>query len=137
VRLPQEVFVLVRRGDDFLVLHRSPEQGGYWHCVSGALEPGETFVEAAARELGEETGLVAVPVDLDHHFEYDVEEWEPHYRPGGAHVVVESFSAEAPPGWEPELDWEHDEYRWCSVEEACALLYWPEPRELLRELAGA
>ena len=135
VRLPQEVFVFVRRDDEFLVLHRSPEQGAYWHCVAGALEPGESFAEAAARELREETGLVAVPVDLRRSYQYDIEGWEPHFRPGADRVVVECFLVEAPAGWEPALDWEHDAYRWCPGDEAAALLYWPEAREVLRELA--
>jgi len=50
-------------------------------------------------------------------------------------VTVECFLADAPPAWEPALNEEHDEYRWCTVEEAEVLLYWPEPRDLLRSLA--
>ena len=42
--------------------------------------------------------------------------------------------ADAPSGWDPVLDWEHDEYRWCALDEADALLHWPEPREVLHEL---
>ena len=49
----------VRRGDEFLVAHRSPESGGYWHTIAGGVEDGETFAEAALRELREETGLEA------------------------------------------------------------------------------
>jgi len=138
VRRPEEVFILVRRGDEYLVVHRSPRQGSYWHFVAGALEPGETFAEAAARELREETGLVAEPADVDRTFAYSLaEEPErlPAYPPGTERIVVHSFLVEAPPGWEPTLDWEHDDYRWCSAEAAVELLYWPEPAEVLRELA--
>jgi 8-oxo-dGTP pyrophosphatase MutT (NUDIX family) len=135
VRRPEEVFVVVRRGDEYLVLHRSPKQGAYWHCVAGALEEGEVFAEAAARELLEETGLDASPVDLNRSYDYDVEGWEAHYLPGSERIHVECFLAEAPSGWEPTLDWEHDDYRWCGVEAATTLLYWPEPRELLRGIA--
>ena len=42
-----------------------------------------------------------------------------------------------PSAWEPELDWEHDAYRWCGADEAVELLYWPEPRELVRDLTRA
>src|SRR5205807_2173271 len=62
----QEVFVFVRRGDEFLVLHRSPENDAYWHGVAGGVEAGESFAAAAARELREETGLVAAPRPIDH-----------------------------------------------------------------------
>jgi dATP pyrophosphohydrolase len=136
MRLPLEVFVLVRRGAEFLVLRRSQRQGGYWHCVAGALEAGETYPQAAARELLEETGLAAAPLDLGRSFDYDVADWEAHYTPGTERVHVACFLAEAPAGWEPELDWEHDAYRWCLPGEATELLYWPEPREVLQEVAG-
>ena len=136
MRLPYEVFVFVRRGDEYLVLRRSEKQGGYWHCVAGALEAGETYSEAAARELLEETGLAAAPVDLGRSYDYDIEGWEAHYTPGAERVHVECFLADAPADWEPELDWEHDAYRWCRPPEATALLYWPEPREVLQEVAA-
>jgi len=43
VRTGVEVAVFVTRKSlsEVLVLHRSPEQGGYWHVVAGGVEPGE------------------------------------------------------------------------------------------------
>jgi 8-oxo-dGTP pyrophosphatase MutT (NUDIX family) len=55
------VFVTRKGGYEVLVLHRSVEQGGYWHVVAGGVERGETAPEAAERELEEETGLLATP----------------------------------------------------------------------------
>lgn len=135
MRLPQEVFVLVRRGKDYLVLHRSPPQGSYWHCVAGGLEQGESSAEAAVRELREETGLKAALVDLERRYVYELEQWERRYEPGAERITVDCFLAEAPEGWEPTIDWEHDDYRWCSAAEAVELLHWPEPRELLAEVS--
>ena len=51
MRRPQELFVFVRRGDQYLVLHRAPPGGSYWHGLAGALEPGENYSEAARGEL--------------------------------------------------------------------------------------
>ena len=51
-----EVTIHVRRGDEFLVAHRSPESGGYWHTIAGKIEDGEEPDAAAMRELREETG---------------------------------------------------------------------------------
>jgi 8-oxo-dGTP pyrophosphatase MutT (NUDIX family) len=117
----QEVLVVVRRGNEFLVVHRSPQNEAYWHQIAGGVESGETFAEAAVRELREETGLDARVDPLDCPFQYDG-------------IRVETFIADAPPDWEPMLDWEHDEYRWLPREEAAELLFWPEPAALLRSL---
>ena len=132
MRQPHEVLVFVRRAEEFLVLHRSEPQGAYWHSVAGGVELGESAAEAASRELREETGLAAEPVSTGRTFSYEPEAWESHA--GIGMVRVDCFLAEAPPTWEPVLDWEHDDYRWCGVEEAAELLYWPEPRELISEL---
>jgi 8-oxo-dGTP pyrophosphatase MutT (NUDIX family) len=117
----QEVVIVVRRGSELLVVHRSPENDAYWHLIAGGVEDGETFAEAAVRELLEETGLDGAVEPLNAPFRYE-------------DVHVEPFLVDVPPGWEPTLDWEHDDYRWCTREEAVELLYWPEPRELVRSL---
>jgi 8-oxo-dGTP pyrophosphatase MutT (NUDIX family) len=119
VRLPHEALVGVVRGDRILVLHRTKD--AYWHLVAGGLESGETAAEAAARELFEETGLVAEPVPQGWGFVHD-------------EIRVDVFAVEAPPGWEPTLNHEHTEYRWSLLDEATALLRWPEPRELAVQL---
>jgi ADP-ribose pyrophosphatase YjhB (NUDIX family) len=53
---------VVRRGDQVLLAQRS--KGGYigrWGFPGGHVERGETVIEAAIRELREETGVVADP----------------------------------------------------------------------------
>jgi hypothetical protein len=60
--------------------------------------------------------------------------WAELYGPGVEHIPVETFAAEAPPGWEPELDAEHDEYAWCSFAEAERRLSWPGAPEALAHL---
>jgi dihydroneopterin triphosphate diphosphatase len=122
-----EVLVHIRRGDEFLVLRRTDH--GYWHAVAGGVEPGETPREAALRELREETGLVLDDVVEIGGFEYVREPWE---DDPGMRVECRAFLGDAPPRWEPQLDHEHDEYRWCTQADAVELLYWPEPKELLR-----
>jgi lipoyl(octanoyl) transferase len=119
VRLPHEALVGVVRGDRILVLHRTKDR--LWHLVAGGLESGETAAEAAARELFEETGLVAEPVPQGWTFEHDA-------------IRVDVFSVEAPAGWEPSLNHEHTEYRWAALAEATALLHYSEPRELAVQL---
>ena len=68
---------------------------------------------------------------------YDVEpRFQPLYAPGEYTVTVASFVAQAPDGWEPTLNHEHDDYRWCSFDDALALLYWPEMKDSLRAVAA-
>ncbi len=57
------VGVLVLRGDRFLLGKRcGAHMPGYYAAPGGHLEPGESFVECAKREVEEETGLVATNV---------------------------------------------------------------------------
>jgi len=56
---------VVRRGDQVLLAQRS--KGGYvgrWGFPGGHVERGETVIEAAMRELREETGVTADPVGV-------------------------------------------------------------------------
>ncbi len=114
-----ELLVLLRTGED-----------GYWHLVAGGIEEGESPGEAARRELEEETGLVppaldAIPLELGYR------------RPDGAWITLHAFAAAAPAGWEPVLNDEHHEYRWCDEAAALALLEYPEPRAALAHVARA
>ncbi|HWL55297.1 MAG TPA: NUDIX hydrolase [Paracoccus sp. (in: a-proteobacteria)] len=44
-----------------LVQRRNPPDAGLWGFPGGHVEPGETALDAAARELAEETGVIATP----------------------------------------------------------------------------
>ncbi len=141
MRRPEEVLVVVHREGpaepEFLVLKRSPERHGYWHLVSGALEPGENAASAAARELREETGLEVPVADLGRRYLYALDEEPPDVRARFAadvtEVAVSAFTAGAPPEWEPSLDEEHVAHQWCTAQDAIALLRYPEPRDAVQK----
>lgn len=102
------------------------------------MENGETFAGAAARELLEETGLDAAPVDLKMPQGYDVPaEMRPEYAPTVDVVAIENFVVEVPAGWEPTLNEEHDDYRWLSLADAIAISHWPETGEMFAAIAKA
>jgi dihydroneopterin triphosphate diphosphatase len=128
VRTDQEALLVVHRpGPEFLVLLRTGDDG-YWHLVAGGIEEGEAPEETAWRELDEETGLrpaalAEIPLELGYR------------RPDGTWITLHAFAAAAPHGWEPALNEEHDEWRWCSEAKAIELLEHPEPREALAQVA--
>jgi lipoyl(octanoyl) transferase len=141
MRGDQEIVVVVRREGALLVLRRSPERLGYWSLVAGGLEPEETPLVAAQRELLEETGLKAevreLPVALSYSLLDDPPPIRARYAPGIETVTVHAFVADAPAGWEPTLDAEHDVHRWCSLDDAVELMMYETARAALRAGAAA
>ena len=143
-RRPEEVVLVVRRpvesGPEYLVVLRSPEKLGYWHLVAGGVDWDEEPAAAAARELLEETGLVARVVPLGETLDYDLsgvpESVRERFPAGTERILVWPFVADAPAGWEPTLDDEHVEARWLGADQAIALLFYPEPREAVRRAAA-
>jgi 8-oxo-dGTP pyrophosphatase MutT (NUDIX family) len=143
-RRPEEVAIVVRRPGDggpaYLVVLRSPAKLGYWHLIAGGVEWDEQPAVAAARELAEETRLVAEPQPLGGSLSYDLagdpEPVRERFPQGTERITVWPFVADAPAGWEPDLDEEHVAARWLDAAGAIALLRYPETREAVRRAAS-
>lgn len=120
--LPPElrtVAVAVHRVDGrLLLLKRTAERGGFWQLVTGRVEPGESPLQAAARELFEETGFsprLEELRDLDYRHAFALGERVPP-------IFAQESAFACPVSGEPRLSAEHEELRWCTAEEAGALL---------------
>ena len=141
-RVPRQVLVYLHRGGKFLLLLRTPELGGFWQGVTGAPDHGETDLDAAIREVREETGFDVARTIRPVGYRYEIRPgpdslyWSSLYEPGVEAVPEEVYLAEAGEG-EPRLQpLEHIEFRWCSVDEALELLYYENNRVALARAAG-
>ncbi len=63
-RLGVGALVVDAKGRVLLVKRRFPPFQGLWSIPGGHVEPGETVIDAASRELYEETGIEAEPVGV-------------------------------------------------------------------------
>jgi 8-oxo-dGTP diphosphatase len=113
---------LVLRDGCVLLVHR-PHYGD-WTFPKGKLEPGESWEEAAVREVEEETGVRAVAGEVAGSTFYDDSQ--------GRSKEARYFLMTT--GDDPVAQNEVDEVRWVPLGEAPALLTYERDRDLLRRL---
>jgi ADP-ribose pyrophosphatase YjhB (NUDIX family) len=98
------------------------ELRGDWTFPKGKLDLGETYEQAACREVVEETGMVCDAVRFIGTTEYQ-------HRKGRQKVVAYFMMTRVSGEFAPNE--EVDELRWCTVAEAERLLTWDRDRDLL------
>lgn len=120
---PESVLVIVHTGDGEVLQLRRREPPDYWQSVTGSLEPGESPLKAALRELREETGLDGGAGLADAGFinRYPIHPaWRHRFAPDVTENTEYVFHLELPARSEVRLCPEHVEYRWLPREQAAA-----------------
>src|SRR3954467_14017307 len=118
---------VVLRGEDLLVI--TPTGRRVTGLPKGGMEAGETPEQAAAREVREETGVVAAGREPLGDVRYT-------YRRGGRRVrkTVHFFLCEYVEGSTEDHDHEVDEARWIAISGAREALTYPGERALIDRL---
>lgn len=115
------LFRISRRGRyKVAVVYR--EARGDWTFPKGKLDEGETFEEAALREVWEETSITAEIRKFVGSTNYTHRKGRPKLV---AYYLMEAMSGEFVPNEEV------DELRWVTLDEAFELLTWDRDRELV------
>ena len=118
------------RGLELLVLRRGPHgrNPGTWEAVHGTIEAGENPVQAALREVREETGFETIAL-------YNLSRVEGFYRHAADEIaLIPAFAALVAADGAPALSAEHDACEWLVPALAAARLTWPRERRALDDL---
>jgi len=138
---PVSVLVVIHTPDAQVLLLERADHPGFWQSVTGSREDGEALIETAAREVREETGLVACPPMLS---DWGIENcyeiyghWRHRYAPGVTHNREHVFGLQVPEPVDVLLaPGEHTRWRWMRWDEATEVVFSPSNAEALRLLPG-
>jgi dATP pyrophosphohydrolase len=138
MRIPIQVLIYpVRKTKDsweYLMLRRVRDRGGFWQGVTGAPENNESISEGAERELIEETGyrsFTLIKTNISYIIPME-ERWRDIYPKDTTAIPEHLFIAIIHQPIPPEIDpFEHNEWKWCSYEDAMNLLKWDDNKKAL------
>ena len=79
---PESILVVIYTKDALVLMLERLQPRGFWQSVTGSLLEGELAVDAARRELTEETGLVGelIETNIENTFPI-IAEWRDRYAP--------------------------------------------------------
>jgi dATP pyrophosphohydrolase len=137
MRAPFQVLVfpyqILNEQPCYLIGQRS--DNGAWQAISGGGEDNESILEAAKRELKEETCLIGCDwQQLDSMCMLPKVYYAGHENWTNHQFVVPEYSFSVRVSAEPQLSNEHTTFRWCSFQEASECLKYDSNKIALWEL---
>jgi lipoyl(octanoyl) transferase len=132
------VKVLVTDGDRILLLHRKRERGNFWQPITGSIEENELPIDAARRELIEETGHAGDPRPMALMQSFMIESHYLAQRHAAPIIASEvGFRARLDSSLPIALDTtEHDAFGWFTFAEAYEKIRWTDDREAIEQLTA-
>ncbi len=127
-KTPISALILIHTTDLQVLIMERADKAGYWQSVTGSLEAGETPLDAAIREVQEETGLDATQYNLQNWEMSNVyeiyEHWRYRYAPEVMHNTEHLFGLElAKPVSIILAPDEHVQYEWVDWREAAKRVF--------------
>lgn len=116
--------VCIRDGEVLLIRRANPPRQGEWSLPGGRIEPGESVLQAAHRELREEAGVEASMVGL-------IDVVDGLFPEHGRHYVLIDYAMRWTAG-EPVAGDDASEARFFPVDTAAALVEWSETERVIR-----
>ena len=115
------------------LLRTKPPLDATWHPIMGHIEPAETAVEAAFRELTEEVGLSpSHPAFIS---AWALEQVHPFFIAKINSIVLSPrFAVEVARSWTPTLNHEHARHRWIPYSKIAGSFMWPGQLAAINEL---
>lgn len=138
-KIPVSVLVVIHTPDLRVLLLERADRPGFWQSVTGSQDAGETLLQTAQREVGEETGLDASCfelVDWRKQNQYQIyRRWRSRYAPGVTHNTEHVFSMQVPQALAVTLaKREHLRYVWLPWRDAADKVFSWSNADAIREL---
>jgi len=143
MKIPISVLVVIYTASNEVLLLERKDHPGYWQSVTGSLDAlDEPLIEAAARELFEETGIDVSTLapnalqSMNQQIQYEIyPQWRHRYAEGVTENTEHWFKVLLPDRVEVTLaPREHTAYQWQPIEVAAPLCFSPSNQQAILKL---